>query len=132
MICAVAAGKPAAVARAAMVTCEEVLRGVHVAEYRPVLLSTRERTWGGSPLEKVVTTWPPAMALPQSSMRLMASGTGQAAGAEKLLTRPVCVGTSWVGLQPVAEMPRGLSAGAATGSTMSVTLTVRTAETENA
>src|SRR3954454_12544548 len=58
VIKAVTGAKPGAVAVAAMVTCEAVDRGVHVAEKTPDDKSTGLRDRGGSPFENVATTCP--------------------------------------------------------------------------
>src|ERR1019366_7945659 len=131
-ICAVASGKPVALAFAVTVTCAPAWRGVQVPEYRAATGSARVRMSGGSPFENVVTIWPAGIALPQSSASLISSGVGQEAGAAKLLTRPVCVGTSCLGTQPAVALPESspvLSLDASPAAcTIRVTLTVRTAE----
>src|SRR5690242_1546895 len=66
-----------------------------------------DRISGGSPLEKVVTTWPLPIVLPHVSTRITASAVGHEAGAEKLLTSPVCVGTSLPPAQDESACGRG-------------------------
>src|SRR5665213_4550640 len=87
---------------------------------------------GGSPFENVAATWPLRIGAPQSSTRRIESGVGHAAGCARLFTSPVCVGTSFVGVQEEAGAAALVSAGTTrvagdVASTISVTLTVRTA-----
>src|SRR5580698_2128834 len=92
------------------------------------------RASGGSPLENVATICPLPIGFPQVSTSVNASGVGHEAGAEKLLTRPVCVGTSCLSAQEAAARGNDLAPDAPPGvpveavaSTISVTLTERTA-----
>ena len=91
-------------------------------------------------MEKVATICPPEIVFPQSSSRRIASGVGQAAGVEKLSTRPVCVGARADG----AHLPEGVvvwlsalrfgncEAGPGSGfSTIKVTFTVGAAALVN-
>src|ERR1035438_46122 len=94
-ICTVAAaGNPGAEAGARIVTWEDVLRGVHVPEYKPFGASTTAKASGGSPFVKVATTCASPTGFPHVSTRVIDSGVAHEAGLDKLLTRPVCVGTS--------------------------------------
>ena len=90
---------------------------------------------GGSPFENVVTILPSGTVLPHVSISLIASGVGHDVGAEKLLTSPVCVGTS------VPPAQSGPACGVfrlvvvvdpAAAWTLRVTFTVRTADAEKA
>ena len=54
-------------------------------------------------MEKVATIWPLFTMEPQSSVSRMVRGVGHPAGAEKPFTKPVCAGTSTVGVQPLAR-----------------------------
>jgi hypothetical protein len=71
---------------------------------------------------------------PQSSNNSTANGVGHPAGAKKLSTSPVCAGTSFVGVHPLARgsaFPDMVEAPAVpappTPPMISVTFTVRTA-----
>src|SRR6185312_8730258 len=94
------AASPAAVARAVIVVCAALCRGVHVPSYSPLFGSALLRSSGGSPFENVTTTWPFPTGPPQSSTTVIAISTGHAAGAAKLLTSAVDVGTTLVAVQP--------------------------------
>src|SRR5580658_5121101 len=62
----VAAANPGAVAVAVTTTCEPVVRGVHVAEYKPDVEFSAVSDSGGSPFENEATIWAFVTALPQS------------------------------------------------------------------
>src|ERR1700728_1141289 len=98
-ICGVAAVSPGTVAVAVTTTCEPVVRGVHVPEYKPDAEFARFSPSGGSPFENAATTWPFPTGLPQLSFSGISSGMGHDAGAEKSFSSPVCVGTICVGVQ---------------------------------
>src|SRR5580658_9248397 len=61
----VAAANPGAIAVAVTTTCDPVVRGVHVPEYKPDVEFSGVSASGGSPFENVATTWPFVTGLPQ-------------------------------------------------------------------
>src|ERR1035438_2512694 len=131
----VAAGKPGALAVTLIATSDEVLAGDHVPEYTPWAGLAKGRARGGSPLENVATIWPLVTTEPQSFESKIWSGVGHPAGWEKLFTRPVCAGTSMVGVQPLAFgsafSDRAEGVAPALLVTIRVTFTVRTAVAES-
>ena len=101
-------------------------------EYMPFAEFVEDRTSGGSPLVNVATMRPLPIEFPHVSTSVTVSGVGHDAGAEKLLTRPVCVGTSCPPAQvgAVVEATAGTRAAEAPVvalCTISVTFTERTA-----
>src|SRR5437879_2392479 len=92
-ILTVVAGYPEAVTDALIAIWLDARRGVHVPEYRPSAVPTAASGKGGSPFVNVATIWADPTVLPQLSKSLIASGVGHEVGAEKLLTKPVWVGT---------------------------------------
>src|ERR1035438_8496674 len=135
----VAAGKPGALAVTLIATCEEEFAGDQVPEYNPWPGLANGRARGGSPLVNVATTWPLVTTEPQSLASTISSGVGHPAGCEKLFTRPVCAGTSTVGVQllafgrafGVAGANDKAEAVAALLEMIRVTFTVRTAVAES-
>ena len=100
--CDVTEPEPLAVAVAEMLTCVDVLRGVQVPVYSAVFGSASGIGSGGSPFENVAVICPLGTASPQSLSRRTLMGVGQDAGAEKLVTTPVCAIASRPGMQALA------------------------------
>src|ERR1700730_11267987 len=84
------------------VTCgDEVLRGCQVAVQRPSFSELSAKA--GSPDEKVATTLPDVMKVPQSSTMVASMGVGQPAVTLNPVPSCVNTGISLVGLQPAAS-----------------------------
>src|SRR5580693_1257902 len=84
------------------VTGPALFPDIQVACHKPPAASER-RLIGGSPLENETPTLPVSNVLPQSSSTSASNATGHAAGTPKDWPKVVIIGTSCVGVQPVAS-----------------------------